>query len=429
VKVKDRVNAVLAGVGWWSALRSSGPRRVLGLNALVDAFGSGLALVCQPFFYLHVAHLSAARFAVLLAAGGLAELAGAVPAGALAGRIGVWRYAMATRVLRAVGYLLIASAPPFWGLLGCSVAVGALRAGGNGLNQSLTASVIGEADRGEAVAVVRALYNLGFLAAGGVAAVLLSSNSGGVLVAAMVVNALSFLAGAALLSRIRPRGGAVVPGRRMDFSVLRDVGYLVLCAAATAFASSQLVLTVALPLLVVRTGNVAPAVVAAVVIGNTVLVVLLQYRFARPARAVGGALRGLRRATGCFAVMAALLALAQGAPAGLATLAVALAGLFLTVGEMLESPAWWTLSYELAPAGRTDEYLAAFDLNFAALNIVGPPVLVLVVYRGWPGWTGYVLGMMAATAVAHAVVRSAAAPVRTPVGRHRLTTAGGRSAS
>jgi MFS family permease len=393
---------VLVHLGWWEALTTPGTRRVLAVNALLDSAGTGLAAVVLPFYLLRVAGLPAAAFAVILTAGGIAELATAVPSGPLATRFGPWRYAIATRLGRAAGYAALAFCGSFGALLGLSIAIGVLRAGGNGLNQSLTAAVVDPDERGSTLAVTRAVRNLGYLAAGGLAAILLATGSDPLLRVALLLNALSFVAGALLLRRIRPPRGRVEVRPRMDFSVLRDVRFLGLIVAAAVFASTVRVLDVALPLIVLDRPGVPAALVAGAVLLNTVLVVVFQHRVATSIDDVPAARRGLRRATVFLTGMALVLAVLPAGPPAVVVAAVGIAALLLTLGEMTESPAWWTLAYEQAPPGRSTEYLAAFDLSYALLNIAGPPLLVLVAAHGSIGWPLYAAAVIGAAALAHA---------------------------
>ena len=382
-----------------------GTRRVLALNALLDSAGTGLAAVVLPFFVLRVAALPAGAFAAILAAGGIAELATAVPAGSLAGRFGLWRYAIATRLGRAAGYVAFAFCDSFRPLLALSIVIGVLRAGGNGLNQSMTAAVVAPEDRGSALATTRAVRNAGYLVSGGLAALVLTAQSDALLRAALVFNALSFVAGAVLLRRIQPAGEPAEPRRRVDFSVLRDVRFLGLIMSAAVFASTIRVLDVALPLLVLDRPGVPTALVAGAVGLNTVLVIIFQHRLSRSIDTVPAARRGLRRATTFLVGMALALAVLPGGPPAVVVAGVVVAAVLLTLGEMTESPAWWTLAYELAPPGRSTEYLAAFDLSYALLNIAGPPLLVLVVDHGSTGWLAYAAGVVAALALANACIR------------------------
>jgi hypothetical protein len=222
--------------------------------------------------------------------------------------------------------------------------------------------------------------------------------------AALVLNALSFLAGALLLRRIQPVSGLEVR-RRVDFSVLADARFLGLIVSAAVFASTVRVLDVALPLLVLDRPGVPAALVAVAVTLNTVLVVVFQHRLSRSIDGVPDARRGLRRAAMFLVGMALVLAVLPGGPPGVVVAGVGVAAVLLTLGEMTESPAWWTLAYEQAPPERSTEYLAAFDLSYALLNIAGPPLLVLVVDRGSTGWLAYAAGVVAALALAYACTR------------------------
>jgi hypothetical protein len=406
VEPRSRARRLVSGLGWWDALATPGTGRMLALNALIDSAGTGLAAVSLPVYLLRVVHLSPSEFALVLAAGGVAELAMSVPAGSLAGRLGLWRYAIATRWSRAVLYAVFAFTTSMWLLLALSVTIGALRAAGNGLNQSMTAEVVGPEQRGDTLAVTRAVRNLGYLVSGALGVLVLAAPSDVPLRMALVANGLSFVVGALLLMRIRPRTGSAAGdpravGRRMDFSVLRDVRYLGLIACAAVFASTVRVLDVALPLFVLREAGVPLGIVAGIVTLNTLLVVMLQHRFSRWVTDPPSALRALRWSALSLAAMAVVLALLPGRPAAVVAVGLTLAGLLLTIGELTESPAWWTLSFSFAPAGRSSEYLAAFDLNYALLNILGPPLLIVVVEHGTAGWLGYACAVAAATQLAH----------------------------
>jgi hypothetical protein len=56
------------------------------------------------------------------------------------------------------------------------------------------------------------------------------------------------------------------------------------------------------------------------------------------------------------------------------------------------------VSYELAPAGRKDEYLAAFDLSWALIGIAGPGAMAGIVALGSRGWLLYGLALLLAAA-------------------------------
>jgi MFS family permease len=185
---------------------------------------------------------------------------------------------------------------------------------------------------------------------------------------------------------------------RTDWSVLRDWEYLGLIGCAAVFGSSLVVLDIAIPLWTLQHHNIPTWTTAAFVIMNTLLVILLQVRFSKRVDTVPAARRGVRLSTAAFCVMAVLLALTPSAPTSVAVALVGAAAIALTFGELLESPSWWTVSYELAPAGRKDEYLAAFDLSWALIGIAGPGAMAGIVALGSSGWLLYGLALLLAAA-------------------------------
>jgi hypothetical protein len=78
----------------------------------------------------------------------------------------------------------------------------------------------------------------------------------------------------------------------------------------------------------------------------------------------------------------------------------------LTLAEMTESPAWWTLAFEMAPRDLSNEYLAAFDLNEAVLNILGPPLMAFIVGAGTIGWVGYAVVLAGAGVLTQILVKA-----------------------
>jgi MFS family permease len=398
------VSRLLRSLGWWDALAQPGPTRVLSVNSLTDAAGSGLAAICLPFFALRVAGLSAAGLGLILSVAGACEIAAAVPAGAMAGRIGVFRYTVATKIAQVLVFGLMAVSHGFVPLLVLAAGVGVSRAGANGLSQALTVAVLGEEQRAAALGAVRALRNIGYLLAGAIGAWFLATGSRTELRIALAVNAASFAVGAVCTLMLRPPGKVSVT-ERTNWSVLRDWEYLGLVLAAAVFGSSLVVIDVGLPLWVLRYSFIPSWTIAVVVTLNTAIVVILQYRFSSRITQVRHAARGIRLAAVAFCVMAALLAVTPWTPALVAVGLLIVVALALTAGELFESPSWWTLSFELAPADRRTEYLSAFDLSWAVVGIAGPAAMAGVVALGPAGWLLYGCLMVAAAAGGLALVR------------------------
>lgn len=417
MRVSERLKSLVAKLGWWDMLATPGTSRTLGVNGLVDAAGTGLAAMCLPFYLVQVAHLTGGRLAAVLTAGGVVEIVCAVPNGALAARFGVRGFSVATRIGQCAAFLALPMTRQFPVLLLLCALIGALRAGGGGLLQSLMTAAIGSGDRTGLIAAVRALRNIGYLAAGGAGALMLGLDKPSLLAAGLVVNAISFAAGSLLVHRI-PAPARTVRPDRLDWSVLKDFSYLGLICSSAVFMSSLVVLNIALPLWVLRTGTIPRWTVGAVVVINTLVVIAVQHRVARRISTLRTSLRALGGASAGFMAMAGLLALSALHNVVLGAAAVLLAGIMLTVGELLEGPAWWTLSYELSAPGRDSQYLAAFDLNMAVLNITGPVLSIALVQAGSVGWLAYGALLVAAAGVARHLTT-----MRLRHGRTRATAA------
>ena len=82
-----------------------------------------------------------------------------------------------------------------------------------------------------------------------------------------------------------------------------------------------------------------------------------------------------------------------------ASVAIVAGAVALTWGEVLESAAWWTVSFELAPADRRQEYLGVFSLNYEILIIAGPTLMAVLVNVGVAGW-GVLAALFLAAAIA-----------------------------
>jgi MFS family permease len=397
-----RLRRFAESIGWWDALRTSGTERILAVNALTDAAGTGLAAVCLPFFAIRVAGVSAAGIALALSIVGLCELLAAVPNGALASRTGITRFILVTKLIQAAAFAGLAISHGLTALIALAALIGAARAGGNGLNQALTVSVLGEKQRAAALGTVRALRNIGYLVAGSAASYVLATGSHGALRAGLVVNGLSFLVGAVCVARLRPAPTAGTSTEKTDWSVLRDFSYLGLIVAGAVFGSSLVVIDVGLPLWVLRYPVIPAWTVAMIVTLNTLIVVIFQYFFSTRVSTVRRAVKALLVSAVAFAVMSLALAVAPRATTVVSVLLMLMVAVTLTLGELCESPAWWTVAFEFAPETRRTEYLSAFDLCWAIVGVAGPAAMAAVVALGPLGWVlyGAVVALAGFTAVA-----------------------------
>jgi MFS family permease len=196
----------------------------------------------------------------------------------------------------------------------------------------------------------------------------------------------------------------------------------VLILAAGIMATSLSLLTVGVPLWVVYHTHAAHSVVGLLMAVNAVLVIVFQVRVAVGATTLPGARRLVTMAGALFGTAMVAFAGSGGATAPLAILILVVATVLAAFAEMCDSAAWWTISYELAPASRRGEYLAAFDAINPLASIAGPPMLLVVVSHGALGWLGYAALFLAATAGIRAILAARGVGA---AGRPEVGAAGG----
>ena len=383
-------------LGWWGFATRPGPPRILAAHNVIGATGVGVYTGTLAIFLVTIVGLSATKVGLGLSIAGAAGFLATVPAGLLADAVGFRRFLIASSAARALVfglYPLVGSFPTF---VAASTLLALAGAGASAVDQALVGSVIPEGERVAAMASIRALRNIGFTLSGFLAGAALSIGTRGAFTAVLLCTSASQAVGALLYLRLPNVETARRRGATSRTAVFRDHRYLALTLLSTVFATTLVLLDVGIPLWVAARTAIPHGFVGVVVMVNTVLVIVLQVRVTRGAESTAGAARAVLR-SGVWLALAAVTFLVTadvGAEAGAALL---LAGtVLMTIGEMLESAGWWTISYELAPEHRRSEYLSAFSLNYALLATVGPALMALLVESGQGAWIVLALAYVAA---------------------------------
>lgn len=367
---------------WDAVLPPVGPLRRLAVVTLVDAVGTGLFLTVSVLFFTRV--FSVAEVAVALSVAGFLAFAAAVPLGSCGDRFGYRRMWVLLYFVHAAGFVVYPFVRSF-PVLVATMAVVALAEVGVSPARGAYLSLLAGPDRVRARAYNQAVTNAGFVVGAAGAAVVLGLGDG--YAALLFANAGSYVVGAFVLMTL-PRA-APVTRARAGGGVLRDRRYLLVSALNGLLMCYFAVLTVALPLWIVRTGAPRWSVGAFIVL-NTVLVVLLQVRASRGAETVTGAAAAVRRA-GWALLAACLVFAASGLVAPLALIAVGV--VTLTAAELWHSAGAWGLSFGLAPADQQGQYLGAFAMGSRVYDTVGPGLVTgLALGLGPVGWV--VLGVL-----------------------------------
>ena len=375
------------------ALRSLVPpsrdQRMYLLAALINIYGTGLIITAMTLYAIRVVHLSAARAGLALTLAGLVGLLASMPVGRLADRRGprdVSRLALLLLAAAAAGYVFLAHS--FVSYLVVAIVDGTALSAATTANVALLRRVGGAGAttfRSQMTAVVNLGMSLGIATCG----IAIQLNTVTAYRALFAGNALSCLAGAALLSRL-PRFEPL-PGAHEEspFTALRDrpfVGYTVLSGA---MYMQYFVLGLLLPVWVVFHTNAPRWSVSAFVIINTLMVVLFQVRVGKTVQTIrqGGA--AFRRAGVIFLVSCSAMGLAAGLPGWGALLLLAAAVIVHTYGELWQASGMFALDFGLAPAHAQGQYQGLAGMGNFAGQALSPLVLVGLVLGG--GRLGFVL--------------------------------------
>jgi MFS family permease len=379
--------------------------RIILANAFVDAFGTSLYTTTFVVLALSVRHLSAVDVGLALSSGGVAVLILTVPVGRLADRFGPSRVLIVCKALRAVLFLIFPFAVGLPALILLVTLTAGIGAGNSAADQALLGSVVKDDDRLEALGRIRSIRNLSSIAGGSLAGVALAVGGWKMYAVVLWLNGFSYLFGAIAycwLPRVRP--APRLAGPRVWVTVVRNGRYLALTGASTIFALSVPLLQVGIPLWITQHTSAPHWVIAIVSITNALMVVVLQTRLSRSSRTFPGARAALRWSTLWFVGSSLLLAWAGWLGTWAAVALILVASVTLTFGEILESAAWWKISYDLAPPDRRSEYLTTFSLNYAVIAMVGPVCMAALIGTGIIGWIALCIAFLVAGGVGRTLV-------------------------
>ena len=383
-----------------------GPARTLCALHFLDSVGGGIFISGSAVYFIVVAGLPAAQVGLGLSLAGFTGFVSSVLMGMAADRVSAQRLLFFSLLAISGAYCLypsVGSLPAFFAVVGL---IGALEWGSGPLFHTLIMELVPEPDRVSARAALRSVFNVGF-SIGALAAAALVGAGGSVMQALPLGNALSFLLAAGLVLRIpRTRVSAPTAERVSRFRALKDVSFLSVIGASSLLALHSSVLLVGIPLWLVTSEALPSSLVPVVFVLNTVLVVLLQVKYAKGSETLDGSVSAARKAglisaAGCLTLVAGNIATAW--VTGVFALA---AVLLFTFAEIWQSASVFGLGFGLAPESARGEYLGAFHLHVVVQATVGPALVsFLVIHHGSFGWISMCLIFLAGTAAVGPAVR------------------------
>ncbi|MFC5663971.1 MFS transporter [Kitasatospora misakiensis] len=359
----------------------------------IDALGNGMYVPFSLVFFRHVTDLPLAVIGLVLTTTGLAAMVALPLVGSAVDRFGARRMQIALHLVRAAGFAVY----PFAAALPAFIAVTLITAVATRGYPAVQQARIGELTSGSALervnALSRSLANAG-LGAGSLLATLLVglAGDGGYTVAALL-NAVSFLAAAALVRRVpdgrsgdgkaanvkatdvRTGGGKTRGGKAGYRAVLADRPFLGLATANLLISLGYAALAVLLPVYVTSVLHASASLAGLSFAVNTVLCAALGVPAGIAVRRF--TTRNRAAATGAALFAAGFLAQALLVPAaGRFTTAGLLAVVVLiTLGEIVHNPAASALVTATAPAAVRGRYMATYQLSWSLSAALAPSLL------------------------------------------------------
>ncbi len=371
--------------------------RRLALMTLVNAFGNGLFMTVGVLFFTRGLHFGAGRVGLGLTVAGLCGVLASFPAGQAADRWGSRRVLAVLVLVEAVGmscYALVRSFPVFL-LLACAVT--AADRGSSAVRNTLYAQALSKEVRVKGRAYLRAVTNVAIGAGASLAALALAADTRQAYLAAILVDAATFVAVALMLPAIpvSPSSAAERAAPAADGAAscgaprkpLRDLPFLAVTLLSSLLMLQFAVIEIGVPLWLVQATHAPRVLVAPLLITNTVLVVLFQVRATRGTERPATAARAFRRGALLVAAMCLVTAFAQGRSAWAASLVLLLGAVLQALGEVLSQAGGWALSYDLADEQSMGAYQGVFNAGSAAAVMLGPLLVTLTALRhGLAGW-------------------------------------------
>ncbi|MFJ6151791.1 MFS transporter [Micromonospora profundi] len=365
-----------------------GLTRALAVQAMVYAVGSGLFHAGSAVFFTRALGLSAAQVGLGLSIAAGVSLLGTVPLGGLTDRYGPQRVWVFGLVLDAMLFATYPFVGGFAGFLAVVVALATVDAATGVARQVYSINALPPAERVTGMAYQRSSLNVGFGLGAVISGVVLAVDT----MAAyrgMVWFISTVILVTALFVRRLPRLPHVVrPTEPMSrLAVLRDRPFLAVSLLSGLLTAHGVLYLTVMPLWILTHTDAPKTVIAALVLLNTVLIVLLQVRVSRGADTAAGAARASRRGGLLIAVFCLVLPISGMTRGGLTIVVLVAAATLLILAELIESAGTWGLTATLPPADQRGAYVGALRLGTQVQYLIAPAGLTAlgVTTGGW-GW-------------------------------------------
>ncbi|SFR70004.1 Major Facilitator Superfamily protein [Agromyces sp. CF514] len=435
--------------------------RILVTATLISRVGRGIFLTITVLYFTLVVGLPAHEIAIVLGAASAAGIVASLAGGWLADRMSARRVLLVFTTLEGLGLLCYAVTGDFVSALVVAVIVGAFGQGANSTRMAILARAFEPEQRVHARAVLRTVTNVSIAVGSGLGALALAIGTpeayrillvaaGGLYLLALVrlvklpasvdarpvppvtgaVGVVAALDGTVdddlpEADEADAAGGRASQGRRPEASARptpstkrrsrfahspwRDPRYLALTALSAIFGMQFGVAEIGVPLWIAHETDASAVLVSAVLILNTVIVVLFQVPLSRGTHDLRRAGRVSAIAAWLMAATCLVYAAAAGLPVWFSVVFIVLASITHAFAEVLSQAGGWGLSFELADPVQAGTYQGVYSMGYSIGATLAPAVVTATALSmGLTGWAILAVIFLASGLGTWAIARAAA---------------------
>ncbi|MFF2272010.1 MFS transporter [Agromyces sp. NPDC058136] len=387
--------------------------RILVGATLISRLGRGIFLTVTVLYFTLIVGLTPGEVAIVLAAASAAGVVASFAGGWLTDRFSARRLIIAFTAIEGVALIAYVFAADFVTALVIAVVCGLFEQGANSTRSAIIARAFTGESRVHARAVLRTVTNVSIAVGSGLGAVALALGTAEAYRALIVGAGLLYLLGLFQLVRLPARVDA--PARVAVAEVVTETGSVDAAATAEAIASERaswrshspwrdpryLWLTalsaifgmqfgvgeLGVPLWILHETTAPEVLIAALLILNTVIVVIFQVPMSKGTHDLRVAGRVSAIAAWLMAGACLVYAAAAGLPVGFAVAVLVIAATAHAFAEVLSQAGGWGLSFELADPVRAGTYQGVFGMGYSVGALAAPLVVnATAVSHGLAGW-------------------------------------------
>ena len=368
-------------------LRNDPSVRAISLSTLIDRFGNGLFSTIEVIYFTLIIGLSPVEVAAALGIGGAASLLFTVPSGNIADRFGAKRVMIVAQILEAVALLALIFVQSFWPLVVVNVVVAVLSTTAHVASSTVISKIgLGE-ERVKIRAAQRAMANMGIGLGTVFAGIALAINTPIAYQTMMVLNSVSYLVSARILSRIPEVAATVDKDEKIGVIALKDKRFLAATFLNGIVSLHFVIQGVALPLWIIQYTDAPRWWVSVLFVINTVLVTVLQIRFSTGTGDLKVSIKKFRIGTVYLLGACVVYSMAGGIPMWAACLVLVMGMLVHTIGELQAAAGSWSIGFDLAQEKHMGQYQGVYSLGWGLGGTFGPLyVTSLAIGLGMMGW-------------------------------------------